>query len=438
MIYALFQNTIKNSTNIVRESGDPGRDATFAMQGQMEDPVAVIKGQVIKCLEIIEIIRVNQDQTDANAKATEYLLDRVNDNANAALDHVFKQLARYEKALRRMPPVAGAAGGAPRALICKPDLALKLEELTSDMSPVVFACWLDAFVAYYDASNMQVKELAVQQAYFKACFHPSLYGRIEAFIMKGQTPILGRNGACSILKNEFLAEHPLFSRRLDFFRFKQGYGQSMSDAMAELQKLGDQATLGALDATDLYIMRYLTMTDDPKLLEKMLEKELPTQQNLIDIVRRFENASRTHKNLSTASANAVEEAEANFVGKGRGRGRGRQDQDQGKAGKKEWKRPDLPYTEEQAQIILAWYRTQFLCCKCGGKRNPKEIHSCPAQKVMCNKCKRTSHYEAHCFAKWKAPNEKAVSQSVLQTADSGDYLDAESDTSYVTATGNRL
>jgi hypothetical protein len=256
-----------------------------------------------------------------------------------------------------MPPVAGAAGGAPMALICKPDLALKPEELTSDMSPVVFACWLDAFEAYYDASNMQVKELAVQQAYFKACIHPSLYGRIESLIIKGQTTILGQNRACSILKNEFFVEHPLFSRRLDFFRFKQRYGQSMSNAMAKLRKLGDQATLGALNATDLYIMRYLTMTDDPKLLDKMLEKELPTQQNLIDIVRRFKKASRTRTTLSTASANTVEDAESNFVGKGRGRGRNRRDQDQGKAGKKEWKRPDLPYTEEQTQIILACYRT---------------------------------------------------------------------------------
>jgi hypothetical protein len=213
----------------------------------------------------------------------------------------------------------------------------------------------------------------------------------------------------------------------------------MRNAMAKLLKLGDQATLGFLDATNLYSMRYLTMTDDSKLLEKMLEKELPSQQNLIDIVRRFENASRIQKTLSTASASAVEEeAEANFVGKGWGRGRGRQDQDQGKAGKKELVRPNLPYTEEQAQIILAWYRTRFLCCKCGGKRNPKEIHSCPAQKAMCNKCKQTGHYEAHCFAKWKSPNEKAVSQSVIQTGDSGDYSDAESDTSYATAASSRL
>jgi hypothetical protein len=71
------------------------------------------------------------------------------------------------------------------ALICKPDLALKPEELTSDMTPVVFECWLDAFEAY----DMQVKVLRAQQAYFKASIHPSLYTRIAALIVKGQTVI---------------------------------------------------------------------------------------------------------------------------------------------------------------------------------------------------------------------------------------------------------
>jgi hypothetical protein len=71
----------------------------------MEDAVAVIKCQFIKCLKITEIIRVNQDQTDVNAKAREDLLDRVNNSANAALEHVFKRLARYKKAIRHMPLV---------------------------------------------------------------------------------------------------------------------------------------------------------------------------------------------------------------------------------------------------------------------------------------------------------------------------------------------
>jgi hypothetical protein len=102
---------IKNGMNIVKESGDPARDgATFAMQGQMEDAVAIVKGQVIKCLQIVKTIIINPEQTDENAAAIEELLDKVNDSANAALDHVFKQLARYEKTLRPVPQLAGAAG----------------------------------------------------------------------------------------------------------------------------------------------------------------------------------------------------------------------------------------------------------------------------------------------------------------------------------------
>jgi hypothetical protein len=55
---------IKNSANIVRESGDSGQDATFAMQGQMEDALTVIKGQIIKCLEIIELGHPHQSRSD--------------------------------------------------------------------------------------------------------------------------------------------------------------------------------------------------------------------------------------------------------------------------------------------------------------------------------------------------------------------------------------
>jgi hypothetical protein len=42
-------------------------------------------------------------------------------------------------------------------------------------------------------------------------------------------------------------------------------------------------------------MQYLTITDDPALLEKLLEVEVPTQQLLKDATRGFEAAARTNK-----------------------------------------------------------------------------------------------------------------------------------------------
>jgi hypothetical protein len=67
----------------------------------------------------------------------------------------------------------------------------------------------------------------------------------------------------------------------------------MSDAMYDLQHLGDQSDLGGLHPVDLYVMRYLTITDDPALLEKLLEVQAPTQQTLKDATRHFETAART-------------------------------------------------------------------------------------------------------------------------------------------------
>jgi hypothetical protein len=90
----------------------------------------------------------------------------------------------------------------------------------------------------------------------------------------------------------------------------------MSDNMNELQRLGDQSDLGGLNPIDLYVMRYLTITDNPALLEKLREVQVPTQQLLKDVERRFETAART----SLATMAAFTEQGANAVGWGRGRG----------------------------------------------------------------------------------------------------------------------
>jgi hypothetical protein len=92
-----------------------------------------------------------------------------------------------------------------------------------------------------------VANVAVQQAFFKACVHPVLYGRIKLNIVSGVTPVLVPGATVMELRrNKCLLEHPLFSRRLDFVRLKQARGQSMPDAMTELHRLGDQSNLGGV------------------------------------------------------------------------------------------------------------------------------------------------------------------------------------------------
>jgi hypothetical protein len=163
---------------------------------------------------------------------------------NAAGVAIMQQMARYEIGLR--PPAVAAQGpvgpGPAQRIICKPEKDLKPQELTADMTLVEFAYWVDAFEAYHAGSHMEVAPIVVQQAFFKACVHSVLYNRIKSNIVSGVTPVLGPgNPVMELMRDEFLLQHSLFSRRLELFCFKQGKGQSMSEAVSDLQRLGDQS-----------------------------------------------------------------------------------------------------------------------------------------------------------------------------------------------------
>jgi hypothetical protein len=193
--------------------------------------------------------------------------------------------------------------------------------------------------------------LQCSRHFLKRVLHLVLYNRIKLNIVLGVTPVLGPgNTVMELMRDKFLLEHSLFTRRLAFFRFKQVKGQSMSDVVNDLQRLGDQSDLGGLHPADLYVMRYLTITDDPALLDKLLEIEAPTQQLLKDATRSYENAERTKKTLSGSAAMAAYTEPGvgdNAVGQGRGRGRGTNTRASGAKVREPWVRnPNLPYTEE--------------------------------------------------------------------------------------------
>jgi hypothetical protein len=139
---------------------------------------------------------------------------------------------------------------------------------------------------------------------------------------------------------------------------------------------------------------------------------------------------------------------ANAVDRGHGRGHGTDTGASGAKVREPWVQdPNLQYNEEQCKDILAWYNTRELCSKCGNKKEKGEKHTCPANGSPCKKCKRTGHYDPHCFANWKPPSEaRQVSgqgfgdadYTSLQVEMPSEYSDSESDAmSYATATSRR-
>jgi hypothetical protein len=210
---------------------------------ELEKSLAEIRDQQEKCADICEEIRDAPVQTVANEAKIEGCLNRDANRGNLVAVRVTREIARCELGL--MPPAPPVAALGPNVgqvrVVCKPEKDLKPQELTAEMTPVEFAYWVDAFEAYHSGSHMEMATIAGQQAFFKACVHLILYNRIKSYIISGVTPVLGPGDTVmGLMRDEFLLEHSLFARPLAYFRFKQGKGQAMSDAVNELQRLGDQ------------------------------------------------------------------------------------------------------------------------------------------------------------------------------------------------------
>jgi hypothetical protein len=211
--------TIKTASALVKEAAL--RAPSMVFLDQLKRSLAGVRDQEAKCAAICEDIRDAQERTEANKDHIEGCLTRDADRADEVAVAVTCEMACCEIGLRS--PVVGAPGPVGQArVIYKPEIDIKTQELTADMTPVEFAYWVDAFEAYHAGSHMEVATIAVQQAFFKACVHLILYNRIKSNIVSGVTPVLGQgNSVMELMRDGFLLEHSLFARRLAFFRFKQ-------------------------------------------------------------------------------------------------------------------------------------------------------------------------------------------------------------------------
>ena len=106
-----------------------------------------------------------------------------------------------------------------------------------------FTIWLEQFRAYYTSSRMDLCKVPEQQAYFKACLEPALIARIDAKFPKTMPvitpdPANPQPDALDLLRNEFAAQYPIVTRRLDLFKCKQTHGQTLTDWIQQLRSKG--------------------------------------------------------------------------------------------------------------------------------------------------------------------------------------------------------
>eukprot|EP00095_Tigriopus_kingsejongensis_P005672 snap_masked-scaffold377_size191454-processed-gene-0.8 protein:Tk05672 transcript:snap_masked-scaffold377_size191454-processed-gene-0.8-mRNA-1 annotation:"PREDICTED: uncharacterized protein K02A2.6-like" len=125
--------------------------------------------------------------------------------------------------------------------------AFKPDILTKDSSPVVFRQWISAFELYYETSNIATMRPCAQKEFLYTCLDAKLKSQVRDAI-NDSTPVFGNTSCMSVLELLFAREKPLYVRRFNWFKSKQGPTQDALEYLVQIKEDGFEADVGGLTA----------------------------------------------------------------------------------------------------------------------------------------------------------------------------------------------
>jgi hypothetical protein len=185
----------------------------------------------------------------------------------------------------------------------KPESALKPTTLSMTMRSVEYRAWAVQWADYYEASNFQMAPLRTQIAHLRSCIDPELSDRV---LLDTAADVAA---AIRLVEARFMENHPLASRRTEYFRMKQAKNQRFSEHMHSLKQAAKEADVASMTPDDVEALRVLSSCTDKVLLEKMLDgKEKPSVTDLAEIVAKYEATKLTSDLMQTEGRAARAEA----------------------------------------------------------------------------------------------------------------------------------
>ena len=255
----------------------------------------------------------------------------------------------------------------------KVQTALKPDKLSRDNTPAELISWIRKFRAFYSMSKLNQVDIMDQQAFVLQ----NVDLELETFLRQNitdTTPIFGDGGCMEMLEERFKRTYPIFTRRLEWFKYMQQPGQSCTEYYTQLRQRGDVAEMAELDLDAQYVFKIICGVIDDKLREKFLKLHEPT---LEEIVRTMEAHDITQKSISSLSKSKSASTVATMT--------------------------DVNYIRMED--------VKGRCFGCGKDRHANR-DECPARGRICNKCKRRNHFADMCFGPgWKSRPRQDRSKS---------------------------
>ncbi len=243
--------------------------------------------------------------------------------------------------------------------------------------------WIDQYEAYHRTSNLDTLPNKDQQAYFLALLDSPLRARIKASLAD-HIPVLSvisqQDSCIAILERSFMAKHPLFARRLNFFRYTHQSSVSFAEFLLKLRAIADEAELHSLTADNLLVTKAVAACSDAELSSQSLREkhltlarveELAEQREVELVSISAKKSAERGMDLAKTTANTVcakknKQAQLNVV-------------------------KMLSFGEWRATVTK-----QKLCIRCMKKHDHAD---CKHKDAVCNFCGRTGHISPACYQK---------------------------------------
>ena len=209
---------------------------------------------------------------------------------NDAWNNMEEANSEFSKASKKKKDDGGGTpggGGAANKRVAKSVDSLKPDQLTKSMKPTEFRHWKQRFDDWYATSCFDAMAMEGQLAFLRSVIESELCEQVD---FGGATTI---KIALERVEAQFMVNHPLLNRRVEFLTMQQKEGQLMSDHIVALNKAGLEADVDKMCPEDWKATRIISSCTDKEMRTKLLEMKpavanKPTVAELEQVVNSYE------------------------------------------------------------------------------------------------------------------------------------------------------
>ena len=205
-------------------------------------------------------------------------------------------------------PPSGEAGLVISPRSNKANATLKPFVLTLDHNMWDFLTWKAQFKSYYETSGFQEHSTQTQHMYLHGVLDSTIVQRVKPNISEN-TSIFGTGGVMEMITSIFEGLHPLFSRRLDLFRYTQQPQQSTTDYLARLEVMFANAQISDMSDDEMLVQFALVGVQEKKIRDiYFLETDDLTYTRMKDLDLKYSRRDRmVQKQTDTSHINFTRE-----------------------------------------------------------------------------------------------------------------------------------